>query len=159
MDFGATESLDSRYSHEVLEVLRKIVARVGTLDKLPPLTTPNRSVRAAFDEAHRCYLYGFPIASAALCRTTLEAALREALRAVTEKDITSETDLYGMLGLQGAKRLLGGLCGFADEVRIAGNYAVHHADIFEQKYPPSKLQEIVGKTRMLIEHLYALPVA
>jgi hypothetical protein len=157
-DLGAVESLDSRYSH-VLEVLQKIIARVGTLDKLPPLTTPNRSVRLAFEEAHQCYLYGFPRACAALCRTTLEAALREALRTVREKNITDETDFCKLLGFQSAKNLLGELHGFAHEVRIAGNYAVHHADTFEDRYPPDKLQEIVGKARMLIEHLYALPAA
>jgi hypothetical protein len=61
-----------------------------------------------------------------------------------------------MLELRSAKKLLGELPGFAHEVRIAGKHAVHHAYIFEEKYSAHKLQEIVGKTRRLVEHLYAL---
>ena len=119
--------------------------------------SPSECTRTAFEEAHRCYLYGFPKACVALCRTTLESALREALGVVGEKNMTDKTDFSTMLELQSAKKLLGELHGFAHEVRIAGKHAVHHADIFEEKYPAHELQEIVGETRRLVEHLYALP--
>lgn len=153
---GQLESLDSRYSHEVLEILRKIIVRVVALDKLPPLTIPNLSVQLACEEAHRCYLYGFRIACAALCRATVESSLKEALEKVGHRYSTEFNDL---LQLPAAKEMLGNLWSFADEVRRAGNDAVHDATKFDRRYSSDKVQELLLKTRRIVEHLYALPAA
>ena len=132
MDMGNLESLDARYAHEVIEVLGKIIVRVGKLPALKPLSLPNRSVQLAFEEAHRCYLYGFSTACAVLCRATVESSLREALEAADHKYLSDDMDFSDMLHLEAAKRLLGGLLRAADETRRAGNDAVHHASAFRE---------------------------
>jgi hypothetical protein len=157
IDLGHLESLDARYAQEVVEILRKIVIRMGKLDELPPLTTPNRSVQLAFEEAHRCYLYGFRTACAALCRATVEFSLREALEAVGHTYLVDETSFCSILQVPKAKALLGDLHGFADEIRRAGNDSVHDASNFEKQYPADKVRDLVLKTRKIVEHLYALP--
>jgi hypothetical protein len=156
IDLGVLDTLDARYAHEVVEVLRKIMSRIGTLDPLSDLSIPNRSVQLAFEEAHRCYLYGLPKACVALCRSTIEAGLRECLKTVEEKS-TDELELCEMLRLQSVRSFLGSLHQSAQDVRIAGNHAVHYSDVFEVKYPTIKVQDIVNKTRKIVEHLYGLP--
>jgi hypothetical protein len=156
IDLGQLESLDSRYSHEVLEVLGKIIVRVGTLDMLPLLSIPNRSVQLACEEAHRCYLYGFRIACAALCRATVESSLKESLEVGGGKYSIEFNDL---LQLPAAKAILGDLWSFADQTRRAGNDAIHDATKFERQYSSDKVQELLLNTRRIVEHLYALPAA
>jgi len=157
IDLGPIEGLDSRYAHEVLDVLQQIIARVGALDKIPPLSVPNRSVQLAFEEAHRCCLYGFNIAAMVLCRATVESALKEALDAAGSKDPVGSLKLSELMKIPKARHLLGDLCQFADEVRQAGNKAVHDANRFGQLYTYDKIWELLLKTRRIVEHLYAMP--
>jgi hypothetical protein len=158
IDFGLLEGLDAKYAHEVVEKLSKIIARIMQLNALPTLSIPNRSVQLAFEEAHRCYLYGFRTACAALCRATVESSLQEALDASGYKGVLGDNaSLREMLQLPKAKTLLGDLRFFADEVRLAGNDAVHDASKFEKRYPADRVQELLLKTRKIIEHLYGLP--
>jgi hypothetical protein len=42
----ASASLDSSYSHEVLEVLDEIIVRIGTFERLPQLSTRGRAPNA-----------------------------------------------------------------------------------------------------------------
>jgi hypothetical protein len=156
IDLGELDTLDARYAHEVVEVLHKIMSRIGTLGPLSNLSIPNRAVQLAFEEAHRCYLYGPPKACVALCRSTIEAGLRECLKTIEGKGV-DELELCEMLRLQSVRSYLGGLYHSAQDVRIAGNHAVHYSDVFEAKYPTVKVQDIVNKTRRIVEHLYGLP--
>ena len=152
------DSLDSKYAHEVVEKLTKIVGRIAQLDVLPPLTLPNRSVQLAFEEAHRCYLYGFRTACAALCRAAVDSSLREALTTTGyEGGLGEESTFADLLQLSEAKRLLGDLHGLADRIRRAGNDAVHNASKFETEYPPDRAQELLLTTRKIVEYLYAIP--
>jgi hypothetical protein len=155
MDLSELDTLDARYAHEVLEVLRKIIARIRDLDKIPALSIPNRAVQLAFEEAHRCYLYGFRKGCVALCRSTAEAALNEALISRGEK-IRRNAEFNEMLRLPAAETLLGDLYSSAIEIRIAGKHAVHYADIFDEEYPTPKIKEVVIKTRRVVEHLYRI---
>lgn len=154
---GKLETLDSRYAEEVVSKLGKIVTRVGQLDALPPLTAPNASVRKAFEEAHRCYLYGFQTACAALCRTMVDSALREVLRANGYKGALGE--FREVLQLPEAKTVLGDFHCMADRIRRVGNDAVHNVSRFESEYPPHTFQELLLVARRIIEHLYAVPKA
>ena len=73
--------LDSHYADEVLTKLEEIVRRASHLNPLEKTTTiPSASVEKYFEEAHRCFLYGFPVATAVLCRAMLESRLLELRR-------------------------------------------------------------------------------
>jgi hypothetical protein len=152
------ESLDSKYAHEVVERLGKIVSRVSRLQVLPTLSVANRTVQLAFEEAHRCYLYGFRTACAVLCRATVDSSLREALAAAGFKGaLGEEKTFHDVLQLSEAKALLRELHGSADWVRRAGNDAVHDVSKFETEYPSDSVQELLFATREIVEYLYALP--
>jgi len=56
------DALDRYYSEEVLEKLDGIVCRASALGRMGLEIVPNRRVQFLFEEAHRCYLYGFHLA-------------------------------------------------------------------------------------------------
>jgi hypothetical protein len=155
MEFGKLDTIDARFAQEIVERLRKIVNRIGLLDALPQLDISNRSVQLAFEEAHRCYLYGFRTACAALCRATVESSVLDALAKTRHDRFPDDTNLAGILNLSPARSLLGDLHTFAHEIRDAGNDAVHDLAAFEKKYPADRVQDVLLKTRMIIERLYA----
>jgi hypothetical protein len=80
------EGLDRYFSHQVVARLKKIVKRASTLEPVP-LNVSNTPVRILFQQAHGAYLYGFNIASIALCRSLIEAALRNRLSVSSDKNI------------------------------------------------------------------------
>jgi hypothetical protein len=74
------DELDAHFAHELLRKLPKIVRRASALDELElddKRQFPRKDVKKYFEEAHRCYLYGFPIACAVLCRAILESSFKE----------------------------------------------------------------------------------
>jgi hypothetical protein len=73
-----TDLLDSYYAREVLEKLQLVLFRVSWLERITLKGVPP-NVQAYIDEAHACFLYGFEVASAVLCRAVLERAVKEAL--------------------------------------------------------------------------------
>ena len=72
------EDLDALYSSELIGKLDKIVERATSLDPhmVDACQIPDPNIRAYFEEAHRCYLYGFNAACAVMCRAILESALK-----------------------------------------------------------------------------------
>jgi hypothetical protein len=117
IDLGELERLDSKYAHETLEVLQEIITRIGPLDRLPTLSIPNRPVQLAFEEAHRCFLYGFSRVCVVLCRSMVEASLREGLRAMGT-NLKEDIKLSVMLNLPTVGKLLGSLQACADRIRL-----------------------------------------
>ena len=73
-----SEELDRHYACELVTRLERIVERASTLDTVQ-ITVKNDEVKKLFREAHEAYLYGFDIASVALCRSLIEHALRDRL--------------------------------------------------------------------------------
>lgn len=67
------ELLDAYYTQEVIGKLDSIVRRASGLQELNPKEIKNQNLVAYFEEAHRCFLYGFPIAGAVLCRAIASA--------------------------------------------------------------------------------------
>ena len=115
---------------------------------------PNRRVQFLFEEAHRCYLYGFHLACAVFCRAILEGALKEVV------DPQSETNqsIHDMIGVAVEKSLLTDdrpRC--AREVAKAGNRAIHDPEMFDRDYSAEKVEEILTNTRKVLEELYRLP--
>ena len=148
------DALDRYYADEILEKLDGIISRASALDRMGLEIVPNRRVQFLFEEAHRCYLYGFHLACAVFCRAILEGALKEVA------DPQSETDrsIHDMIAVAVEKRLLlddRPRC--AREVAKAGNRAIHDPEMFDRDYSPEEIEEILINTRKVLEELYRLP--
>jgi len=148
------DALDRYYSEEVLEKLDGIVARASALDRMGLEKVPNKRVQFLFEEAHRCYLYGFHLACAVFCRAILEGALKE----VADPESETSQSIHEMIGVAVEKRLLTDIrprC--AREVAKAGNRAIHDPEMFDRDYSAEKVEEILTDTRKVLEELYRLP--
>ena len=117
---------------------------------------PNQRVQFLFEEAHRCYLYGFHLACAVFCRAILEGALKE----VADPQSETNHSIHDMLVMAVEKHLLTDVrprC--AREVAKAGNKAIHDPEMFNRDYSPEKVEEVLTNTRKVLEELYRLPSA
>jgi hypothetical protein len=85
------DALDRYYAEEILEKLDGIVARASALDRMGLEIVPNRRVQFLFEEAHRCYLYGFHLACAVFCRAPFWKAGSKRLRIPTVRPISPST--------------------------------------------------------------------
>ncbi len=151
---GQLDALDRYYSEEILQKLNGIVARASALDRVGLEIVPNKRVQVLFDEAHRCYLYGFHLACAVFCRAIVEGALKE----VADPQSETNQSIHDMIAVAVEKRLLTDVrprC--AREVAKAGNRAIHDPEMFERDYSAEKVEEILINTRKVLEELYRLP--
>jgi Domain of unknown function (DUF4145) len=148
------DALDRYYSDEILEKLDEIISRASALERLSLEIAPNRRVQFLFEEAHRCYLYGFHLACAVFCRAILEGALKE----VADPHSETNQSIHDMVAAAVEKRLLTDdrpRC--AREVAKAGNRAIHDPEMFDRDYSGEKVEEILANTRKVLEELYRLP--
>ena len=153
-DEGQLDALDRYYSKEILEKLDGIVSRASALDRMGLEILPNRRVQFLFDEAHRCYLYGFHLACAVFCRAIVEGALKE----VVDPDSETNRSIHDMIGVAVEKNVLTDdrpRC--AREIAKAGNRAIHDPEMFDRDYSAEKVEEILTNTRKVLGELYRLP--
>jgi hypothetical protein len=151
---GQLDALDRYYSEEIVKKLDGIVSRASALDRLGLEIVPNRRVQFLFEEAHRCYLYGFHLACAVFCRAILEAALKE----IADPQSETNQSIHDMVAMAVEKGLLSDdrpRC--AREVAKAGNRAIHDPEMFDRDYSPEKVEKILTNTRKVLEELYRLP--
>ncbi len=151
-----SDALDRYYAEEILEKLDGIVSRASTLDRMGLEMVPNRRVQFLFEEAHRCYLYGFHLACAVFCRAILEGALKE----VADPHSETNQSIHEMIAMGVEKGVLTSdrpRC--AREVAKAGNRAIHDPEMFDRDYSAEKVQEVLISTRKVLEELYRLPSA
>jgi hypothetical protein len=151
---GQLDALDRYYSEEILGKLNKIVSRASALNRVGLEIVPNQRVQFLFEEAHRCYLYGFHLACAVFCRAILEGALKE----VADPQSETNHSIHDMLGMAVEKHLLTDVrprC--AREVAKAGNKAIHDPEMFNRDYSPEQVEEVLTSTRKVLEELYRLP--
>ena len=172
------DRLDAHYADGVLTKLDEVVRRAAHLDPLEKATVvPSPSVEKYFEEAHQCFLYGFPMATAVLCRAILEARLLE-LRHVLDpgndlEDEGGRSKLYSTkshckaLIRRAAEmgQLSDGRRGrdkrnsrhWAEEIIDAGNLAVHDRAEFDQKYGSgggaNRLEHLLLATRKAVIEL------
>jgi hypothetical protein len=150
------DALDRYYAEEILEKLNGIVSRASALDRMGLGMVPNRRVQFLFEEAHRCYLYGFHLACAVFCRAILEGALKE----VADPHSETNQSIHEMIAMAVEKGVLTDdrpRC--AREVAKAGNRAIHDPEMFDRDYSAEKVQEVLINTRKVLEELYRLPTA
>jgi hypothetical protein len=151
---GQLDALDRYYSKEILDRLDGIVSRASMLDRMGLEILPNRRVQFLFDEAHRCYLYGFHLACAVFCRAIVEGALKE----VVDPESETNRSIHDMIAVAVEKNMLTDerpRC--AREVAKAGNRAIHDPEMFDRDFSPEKVEEILANTRKVLGQLYRLP--
>ncbi len=151
--------VDAYYSRELVGKLEKIVKRACLLEELEVTQIPNPEVRRYFEEAHRCYLYGFQIACALLCRAIVEGALKETLDpngVIQDKCARSKKSYFTALIDKAAQRniLKDGRPGYAKTVKRAGDLAIHDLSGFNKGYANDSLGEVVLYTRCVLLDLY-----
>ena len=160
-DANHIDLVDAHCTNELLRKLPRVVRRACLLEKLEVREIPNPEVQRYFAEAHRCYLYGFQIACAVLCRAIVEAALKEKLdpNAVIERDCARTKDSYfGTLIQEAAKQKLlkDDRPEGARSVKRAGDLAVHDLSKFNERYGSDNLSDIVLHTRRVLLDLYGV---
>lgn len=172
-DRAARTDIEQHFAHEFVTKLPKIVERAASLDEIgdeeiAKSLVPSR-VKEYFAEAHRCYLYGFPVACAVLCRAILESALEEVidpdgrigqlLRDEAKKPGKEKQSYIGWLIEEAAKKhiLIDDRPKCAIEVRDAGNDAIHNHGKFEKRLqdPLRDIAFIVNSTRKILIDLYS----
>lgn len=161
------DEYDAYFAKEILARLPRIVNRVSALSDLDIQGIPNERVRKYFEEAHRCYLYGFPVACAVLCRAIVESAINEILSLYAtrgENPVPMEgksgrsPELIESIGLAQQSGVLnekGVVC--AHDVRKFGNAAIHPGSDprrFEQLAQRERIDEILANTREVLRELY-----
>ena len=167
------DGLDRAFAKEVLGKLPKIVDRAASLDEIGDEEVETEQVPADVKkywvEAHRCYLYGFPIACAVLCRAILESALEnvidpdgridQLLRDEAKKSGKAKPSYIGRLIDEAVKKhiLIDDRPKCAIEVRDAGNDAIHNHGKFEKQLqdPLRGIAYIVDSTRKILIDLYS----
>ena len=98
-----------------------------------------------------CYLYGFNVACAVLCRAILESALQDVLSGEDRrKTVVGMANAANNRGLLTEERAT-----WAREVDTDGNSAIHNAAKFERHYEPKRIEEILLKARAVVEELFS----
>jgi hypothetical protein len=165
--------IEKHFADELVKKLPKLVERAASLDEIGDQEierglVPDR-VKRYWQEAHRCYLYGFPIACAVLCRSILESALVELidpdrrihqmLAEGARKFSRPKESYIGRLVEEATKRniLTDDRPKCAIEVRDAGNDAIHKYGEFEKRLndPLRGIAYIVDSTRKILIDLYS----
>jgi hypothetical protein len=156
--------IEEHYADELLKKLPKIVKRASSLDELGPEEIPRDllrdDVKRYWGEAHRCYLYGFPVACAVLCRAILESALAERMDpdSAIKQQTSRDASYIGRLVEEAKKRhvLTDDRPKCVIEVRDAGNDAIHDYGKFEKLLrDPRGIANIVDSTRKILIDLYS----
>jgi hypothetical protein len=151
------DAIDAALADELLGKLPKMVDRSLRLDEINLSGVPNEEVKRYFYEALRCYLYGFRIACAVLCRAILASALENVCdpKGIVSKSVAPGDSYFGALV---DKAKLDGLLtddrpDCAIKVRNAGNDAIHDFQKFQRRWS-NRLDEIVVDTRKVLLDLY-----
>jgi len=155
------ESLDVYYTREVIGKIDSIVRRASALQRIDLKGISDRSLLNYFEEAHSCFLYGFRIAAAVLCRAILETALKQlidpkgAIERKMEEEGSRGDSYFRKLVTAAGSRLRDDHPKRALNVRDAGGYAIHNLSRFNQRYPADKASQILDDTRMVLLDLYS----
>lgn len=149
------DNLDAALAQDMLDQLEKSVS--STRDyRILRIHHASPWVQQYFEEAHRCYIHGFEVACAVLCRGLLEAVLTDlvdptySLGAVKS---ASQSHLTEMIEAARDKLLSDKRAAAAEMIRDCGNAAIHDLKNFREEYAP-RLGQILEETRKIVSHLY-----
>jgi hypothetical protein len=161
------DAIDAALTEEVLGKLSKMVDRTVRLEDIRLDGVPNKQVKRYFEEAHRCYLYGFSVACAVLCRAILESALDNVCdpEGIVKREVAAGESYFSALVDKAKVKKPSEVWLMKDEgkdgrvrpvaiaVRDAGNDAIHEFQKFEKNWS-NKLDSILAYTRLVLLALY-----
>lgn len=133
--------LDEFFTVEALRRVSESVDRWRRLREITVVLQPARKVTRYLRHATICYLVGLPDATAALCRSVLEFALKETESLPLEEDVKLDTLIDSVLPDEVAKK--------AHRVRRRGNTALHRFSTDENE---ALVQ--LRETGEVLSHLY-----
>lgn len=156
-EWKVEDVLEVAFAEEVLGKLPKIVDRASRLVKLNLEGVPP-DVARYFGEAHRCYLYGFHVACAVLCRAILSSALEQKIDSerTIAKSLRNGESYFGKLVEKAQERgiLRDDRPEWALKVRDAGNEAIHDLGRFEKHWEEDR-DSVLLYTRIVLLDLYS----
>jgi hypothetical protein len=103
LDSATRDSLDARYSEEMLEAVPLFVDRTLKLAVLVSNYPASEQTNLYIHEAARAYIYGLPLASVAMSRAAMEQSLRDRLgyqqsdERISFDDLVKKAQTYGLL--------------------------------------------------------------
>jgi hypothetical protein len=150
------DNLDAALAADLLDQLERSVAATREYRVLR-IKHASPWVQQYFEEAHRCYLHGFNVACAVLCRGLLEAVLIDLIDPTYRLSRTirpQHSHLTCMIDAAKGRFLDDKSIAAASLIRDCGNCAIHDLQAFREEYVP-RLGEIVNATREIVSILYA----
>jgi hypothetical protein len=166
-DAGHYDALDRHYAEQVISKLSRIVRLVSAIEPVEAGRNSVPAVRGYFAEVHNCFLYGFHVACAVLCRALLEVALEERLeprKGRRRRKPSNKLDAWGRaksdilrrLDHAEAKGILdGSRVEAGTRVKDAGDAAIHRLVEFQSLYDTDdKVWTLIDETRLVLEDLY-----
>ena len=163
-DPATTSNIEQHFANELVKKLPKIVDRAASLDEIGDEEIDKGlvcgHVKSYWEEAHRCYLYGFHVACAVLCRAILASALENVCdpKGTIQKCIGPEESYFKAL-VEKARNdglLTDDRPEWAIRIRDAGNDAIHNFPRFQQRWC-GRLDDILLNTRKVALDLYTPP--
>jgi hypothetical protein len=161
------DELDGYYAADVISKLERIVRLVAALDAVKTDRRPAPKVGEYFREVHNCFLYGFPVACAVLCRALLEAALkaryepdeqdttRKPSKELPRKKREGSAILKWLDRALGEKILDGSRVEAGENIKDAGDWAIHRPEQFRAQWgSDDHLRVLVDDTRKVLEDLH-----
>jgi hypothetical protein len=149
------DEIDAALAAEFIGLLDGSMVKISGYDAMPvrPL---NPKVQRYFDQAHRCHLYGLDVACAVLCRAMLESALVDKVDPqgrFQSGNASCESYISRLIDRARGTFLDKERAACAEEVKDAGNTAIHNLPMFRRKYE-KRMGEIVDNTRKIVVDLY-----
>jgi len=149
------DNLDAALAADMLDQLDRSVSATREYRVLR-IKHSSPWVQQYFEEAHRCYLYGFEVACAVLCRGLLEAVLIDLVDPTYRLSRTNGSQpshLSCMIEAAKGKFLDEQGVEAASLIRDCGNSAIHDLKKFREEYVP-RMGKIVDATRQILGALY-----
>lgn len=150
------DNLDAALAIDMLDQLEKSVSATKEY-RILRIQHAGPWVQQYFEEAHRCYIHGFEVACAVLCRGLLEAVLTDLVDptySLTRRmGSPHQSHLTDMIEAAKGKLLSGKRAASAEMIRDCGNSAIHDLKTFRQEYAP-RLGQVLEETRKIVSDLY-----
>jgi hypothetical protein len=139
--------LDEYFTREVIRKIPKMVERAMRLSNLGVEKSPPEQLNAYLQEATKCFVLGLPQAAIALCRAALEQGLRESVRRAGVSPVGELSELIEIAVR--SKVLRGASLQLANDVRLAGNRALHYGSLTDKN-----ASDVLLKVRLVLMDLF-----
>jgi hypothetical protein len=150
------DNLDAALALDMLDQLEKSFAATKEYRVLR-IQNASPWVQQYFEEAHRCYIHGFEVACAVLCRGLLEAVLTDLVDPTYSLSLAADSSHQSHLSdmIEAAKDTLLSrkAASSAEMIRKCGNSAIHDLKTFNEQFAP-RLGQVVEETRKIVSRLY-----